>query len=54
MNVLTHVVTDTNVLWYPIVALSAPAVIVGVLTRVDRIRQGVAATDVRGADAQRR
>ncbi len=49
MNVLAHIVTDTHVLWYPFVALSAPAVIVALLTRADR--KAAAAQE---ADAQPR
>jgi hypothetical protein len=36
--VLAHLVTDSSVLWYPLVALGAPALIVAALTRLDRAR----------------
>ena len=35
MTVLAHVVTDASVVWYPLVALVAPAAIVATLTRFD-------------------
>ncbi len=54
MNLLAHLVTDDSVLWYPIVALAGPVVLVAVLTRVDRIRHGEAATHAQEAGARRR
>lgn len=50
MNLIAHVVTENSVLWYPLVALATPAVIIAALTRADRR----AAAQSQEADAQPR